>query len=143
MAPAINTGDLVVDDRLTHAQAADLHVGQIISFRSAANSHQIFTHRIAAIQTLPGGGVGYVTKGDANASPDGPLASSTNVVGLYQSKIPDGGYILNDLHRPLILGLLLASPILWLLSEPLWKWARQEDEAPNQSQNQTKKGFTS
>jgi len=128
MAPKINTGDLVVDDKLTPAQAANLHPGQIISFRSASNSRQIFTHRIAAVETIPGGGIAYVTKGDANASRDGPVAPSTSVVGLYQSKVPDGGYVLNALHRPLVLGLILASPILWLLSEPLWKWARRLEE---------------
>jgi signal peptidase I len=129
MAPKINTGDLVIEDKLSPAQAADLHVGQIISFRSAANSHQIFTHRIAAVETLPGGTVAYVTKGDANASRDVPLAASTSVVGRYESKVPDGGYLLNALHQPLVLALILASPILWLLSEPLWKWARQTEEA--------------
>jgi signal peptidase len=128
MAPTINTGDLVVDNRLTSAQAASLHVGQIISFRSAANSRQIFTHRIAAVEAVSGGSVGYITKGDANDARDAPIALSTNIVGLYQSKVPDGGYILNALHRPLALGLILASPILWLLSEPLWKWARQVEE---------------
>jgi len=128
MVPAINTGDLVVDDNLTPTQAANLHVGQIISFRAAAGSHQIFTHRIIAVEALPGDVVAYVTKGDANDSRDGPLAPSTNVVGLYESKIPYGGYVLNALHRPLVLGLLFASPLLWLLSEALWTSARRPEE---------------
>ncbi|MDQ1364233.1 MAG: signal peptidase, partial [Acidimicrobiaceae bacterium] len=88
MAPAINTGDLVVDNKLTPAQAANLHVGQIISFRAAPGSSQIFTHRIAEVEPLPNGVVGYVTKGDANDSRDGPVTPSTNVVGLYESRIP-------------------------------------------------------
>ena len=147
MAPGIKTGDLVVDDKLTSAQAANLHVGQIISFRASEGRGQIFTHRIAGVVRLPSGGVGYVTKGDANDSRDGPVAASTSVVGLYQSKIPAGGYVLNALHRPLVLGLILASPILWLLSEPLWKWARQaEDEAdspPESMSHHNQKGQSS
>lgn len=127
MAPTINTGDLVIDDKVTPAQATNLHAGQIISFRSGANSRQIFTHRIVAVESAPAGGVAYVTKGDANGSRDGPVAPSTNVVALYQAKIPDGGYVLNALHRPLVLGLILGSPLLWLLSEPLWMLARKED----------------
>lgn len=140
MAPTINTGDLVVDDRVTPAQAAKLRVGQIISFRAAAGSSQIFTHRIVGVEALPDGDVGYVTKGDANESRDGPVAPSSNVVGLYQAKVPDGGYVLTALHRPLVLGLILASPILWLLSEPLWRRARaaggRESETPTTRHNQ-------
>jgi len=128
MAPVINTGDLVVDDRVSPAQAAALHEGQIISFRATADSRQIFTHRIVGVEAVPGGGVAYITRGDANDSRDGPVTPSANVVGLYRTRVPYGGYVLSALHRPLVLGLVLASPILWLLSEPLWKWARQEEE---------------
>jgi signal peptidase I len=131
MAPAIDTGDLVVDNKLTAAQATDLHIGQIISFRAAAGSSEIFTHRIAGVEALPGGVVAYVTKGDANDSRDGPLAASTNVIGLYHSRIPYGGYVLNALHRPLVLGLLVLSPLLWLLSGALWAWARTEEQTPS------------
>lgn len=127
MAPTIKTGDLVVDDRLSPDQVNRLRPGQIISFRSSTGG-QIFTHRIAAVQQLPGGAVGYVTKGDANDARDGPVVPSSAVVGLFQSRIPAGGYVLNDLHRPLVLGLLLASPLLWLVAGPLWQWARQPDE---------------
>lgn len=136
MAPTINTGDLVIDAGLTPAHAAGLHAGQIISFRPDAGSHRIFTHRIAAVETLPGGGVGYVTKGDANDSRDTRVTPSTNVIGLYQSKIPRGGYILDALHRPLVLGLLLAAPLLWLLSEPLRKWAREAEEPVNTTETE-------
>lgn len=127
MAPTIRTGDLVVDSRLTAAQAAALQPGQIITFRAAGGTHPIFTHRITAVETGPGGGVAYRTRGDANDSQDALATSSTNVVGLYQSRIPYGGYILNALHQPQVLGLLLALPALWLLSASLWKWAGREE----------------
>ncbi|HEX3542583.1 MAG TPA: signal peptidase I [Acidimicrobiales bacterium] len=132
MAPTIKTGDLVVDDRLSSVQADHLRPGQIISFR-APTGGQIFTHRIVAVQRLAGGAVGYVTKGDANDARDGPVVPSTAVVGLFQSRIPAGGYLLNDLHRPLVLGLLLVSPLLWLVAQPLWHWAREPDEAESLS----------
>jgi signal peptidase I len=128
MAPEINTGDLVIDKKLTVEQAAHLHKGQVISFRADVGSHQIFTHRIVSVETGAHGTVGYVTKGDANDSRDEVIRPSTNVVGLYQAKIPAGGYILSALHRPLVLWLILAAPVLWLLSEPLWKWARQAEQ---------------
>jgi signal peptidase I len=124
MAPTIRTGDLIVDTKVTPSQAANLRVGQIITFRAEAGSPKIFTHRIAAVEPAPGGGVAYVTKGDANDSRDGPVTPPANVVGLYHSRIPYGGFVLNALHRPVVFGLLLAAALLWLVSEPLWRWAR-------------------
>ncbi|MEA2827132.1 MAG: signal peptidase [Actinomycetota bacterium] len=128
MAPVINTGDLVVDNKLTPAQAAGLQPGQIISFHPTAGSPQIFTHRIVAVEVTPEGSVSYVTKGDANDSRDSDAIASTNIVGLYHSRIPAGGYVLAALHRPMVLGLLIASPLLWLLSGSLFAWAREEEE---------------
>ena len=128
MAPVINTGDLVVDNRLTPAEAASLKPGQIISFHPTATSPQVFTHRIVEVEVAPDGSVAYVTKGDANDSKDTDAVASTNIVGLYHSRIPAGGYFLAALHRPMVLGLLIASPLLWLLSGSLFSWAREEEE---------------
>jgi signal peptidase I len=128
MAPVINTGDLVVDNRLTPAQAASLEPGQIISFHPTAGSGQVFTHRIVEVEVAPDGSVAYVTQGDANDSRDTDAVASTNIVGLYHSRIPAGGYVLAALHRPMVLGLLLASPLLWLLSGSLFAWAREQEE---------------
>ena len=128
MAPVINTGDLVVDNKLTLAQAASLLPGQIISFHPDAGSPQVFTHRIVAVEVTPDGSVAYVTKGDANDSRDTDTTASTDIVGLFHSTIPAGGYVLAALHRPMVIGLLLASPLLWLLSGSLFAWAREEEE---------------
>lgn len=113
MSPTIKTGDLIIDNHISLAQAEHLRVGQVISFRP--NSADVFTHRIHAVTTV-GGSVAYQTKGDANNAPDTALVMPTQVVGLYEGKVPLGGYILNALHKPVTLGLLLAAPFLWLLS---------------------------
>jgi signal peptidase len=128
MAPMIDAGDLVVDAGLSPSQAAGLRPGQVITFRAAGGTRPIFTHRITAVETAPGGGVAYRTKGDANDSQDGPAVPSNDVVGLYQWRIPYGGYAVNALHRPLVLILLLASPFLCLLFGWLWKWAGETDD---------------
>jgi len=136
MAPVIDTGDLVVENKLTPAQASNLQPGQIISFRAAGGTHEIFTHRIIGIELLPDGGVSYVTKGDANGSRDTAATVPSDVVGLYQARIPYGGYILDALHRPLVLGLLLAAPSLWLLAGPLWGWVRLPDEPASDTETE-------
>ena len=127
MSPVIRTGDLIVDDPVTAAQAEHLQVGQIISFRDAPGSQTVFTHRIVGIEHS-GGQVFYITKGDANNAADAALRPASDVIGVFSTDIRRGGYLLNALHDPLVLGLLLASPVLWLLAGPLYRWARESDE---------------
>lgn len=127
MAPVIRTGDLIVDDPLTAAEAEHLQAGQIISFRFAPGSHSVITHRIVAVQ-IRHGVVSYITKGDANNSADFTPRPASDVIGVFSFAIPRGGYVLADLHRPIVLGLLLASPLLWMLAGPLIRFGRQPDE---------------
>lgn len=123
MSPSIKTGDLVFDNPLSHSQAEHLRVGQIISFHSG---DKVFTHRIHAVEEA-GGSVAYQTKGDRNNAPDQALVLPSQIVGLYHAKVPFGGYILAALHKPVSLVLLLASPLLWLLSGWLYALAKEAD----------------
>jgi signal peptidase len=136
MTPVIRTGDLIVDNPVTAAQARQLHVGQIISVRQTPYSHSVITHRIIAVE-VHSGVVDYVTKGDANNAPDTTLRPSSDVIGVFRFDVPRGGYILAALHRPLVLGLLLASPVLWFLAGPFYRLARRMDtrtsEEPDKS----------
>jgi signal peptidase len=127
MTPVIRTGDLIADNPVTPAQARNLHVGQIISVREAPGSRSIITHRIAAVK-IANGAVSYITKGDENDAPDIPLRPASDVIGVFRFAIPRGGYVLSALHRPLALGLLLASPVLWFAAGPLFQLARRMDE---------------
>jgi signal peptidase len=131
MAPVIRTGDLVVDDSVSATQAAHLHVGQIISVRDFPGSPTIITHRIVGIETK-GGTVAYVTKGDVNNAPDAVPRPASDVIGVFRGAIPRGGYLLNALHQPLVLGLLLASPVLWFIAGPLYRLASEMDEPASQ-----------
>jgi signal peptidase len=127
MAPAIRTGDLVVEDPVTLAQAQNLRPGQIVSVLDVSGSHKVITHRIVAVRVVHGA-VSYVTKGDANNAPDATLRQPSDVIGVFRFAIPRGGYALGALHRPLVLGLLLAAPVLWFLAGPLFSLARRMDE---------------
>jgi len=118
MAPVIGTGDLIVDNPVSATQASHLRVGQIISFRAAPGSQRVFTHRIVAVR-VSRGRVSYVTKGDANNAADFSARPASDVLGVFSFAIPRGGYVLAALHRPIVLGLLLASFVLWMLARPL------------------------
>jgi signal peptidase len=127
MTPTIDTGDLIVDNPVTPAQAKHLRVGQVATFLEAPRSQSSITHRIVKVEHH-GGQTYYVTKGDANNAADTPARPASLVVGTYAWKIPRGGYFLDNLHNPIVLGLLLAAPFLWLLAATLLRRARGAGE---------------
>lgn len=126
MSPLIHTGDLIVDNPITVAEAGHLQIGQVISVRESPGSPTIVTHRIVAV-VHSGSTLAYVTKGDANNAPDASPRPVADVIGVFSTAIPAGGYVLNALHRPLVPLLLFASILLALLAGPLFRWARRMD----------------
>ena len=126
MTPVISTGDLVVDSAVTPTQASALHVGQIISFRIAADSPVVITHRIIKVEHLATG-VAYVTKGDANSSIDTPARPAANVIGVVAYRIPKGGYILTGLRRPVVVLAFLVAVLMALSVSPMIRWARRAE----------------
>jgi signal peptidase len=127
MTPTIAVGDIVVDAPVTAAQASDLHVGQIISFRAAPGSAEFITHRIVAVR-VTGGAVSYITKGDANNTADATPRPASDVIGVYNFSIPRGGYVLVAMHTPRVLVMLLASALLWIVAGvSFWIAARPEN----------------
>jgi signal peptidase I len=124
MTPVIRTGDMIVDNPVTATQAQHLQVGQIVSYREAPGSTAIITHRIIAVHDQ-NGQVSYITKGDANNAADTPARPASDVVGVYAHDIPRAGYLLADLHRPMVLGLLAASVALLFTAGPVLRYARQ------------------
>jgi signal peptidase I len=66
MAPAIPVGALVV---ATRASADDLYPGDVIVFQRPDRPGMMVVHRIDAVEHRPAGPV-FITRGDANGSPD-------------------------------------------------------------------------
>jgi len=124
MTPVIGTGDLIVDNPVSATQASRLRVGQVISFRDAPGSQRVFTHRIVAVR-VSHGRVSYITKGDANNAADFSARPASDVIGVFRFAIPAGGYVLAALHHRIVLGLLLASFVLWMLARPLIGFGRK------------------
>ena len=129
MTPTFDTGDLIVDRALTASQAESLHKGEVITFRADSPATggvpMTVTHRIYAVsRTLSPLGVpvvSYQTKGDANNAPDAWTIHPNDVLGLYESRIASGGYVMTTLHRPLTFILLIMMPVLYLA----FSWTRR------------------
>lgn len=129
MAPVIRTGDLVIDDKVSPAREGRLEVGQIVTF-STPGSALVISHRIHAVRTTPAGMVTYLTKGDANEAVDLEPVDPRLVLGTLHTSIPYAGSVLDALHRPVVLVLLLASPLLWLASSAFFRAAHAGPRFP-------------
>jgi signal peptidase len=138
MTPVIDTGDVVVDRPLTAAQANHLHVGQIVTYelpgRYFNGQPMLITHRIVGVFTIRNKATGqvehlYVTKGDANNVVDPRSVAPGQIVGLYEWRIPYGGYVSAFIHRPLGFALFIGLPIVYLVGgEFLVLWRRLDEE---------------
>lgn len=67
MEPGISPGDVVVT---VPKPAADLQVGDVISYRIPVEDHRIETHRVTKVMHKADGTIAIITKGDANSDND-------------------------------------------------------------------------
>jgi len=74
MAPTINIGDVVVTLPTKNIERND-----VIAFLSP--SGEVVIHRVVDIVPLGDGGIGYITKGDANRDVDPFIVTEGNVIG--------------------------------------------------------------
>ncbi len=131
MTPIFYPGDLIYDQGVTLTKASRLHKGQIITFvdptRTSGEAPLVITHRIYSVGIGPGPGgltqVEYRTKGDANNVADAASVPPSAVLGVYQGRIPLGGYVLSSLHQPVTFVILIMIPVIYLvISETRRRW---------------------
>jgi len=142
MSPVFRTGDLIVDDPVSASQAAHLHVGQVITFGVGSHGQRLFSHRIVAVRRDAGGQVLYTSKGDANNAPDSSPVPSAAVIGVYRWRLADGGYVLEALRQPLVLGLLVLAVLLALAARPTPRGPRRSIRRPHAALAETWSGGT-
>ena len=126
MSPTIPTGSIV----FYHKEAASqVKVGQIIVFAEPNNPNVKVTHRVFSIGTGSSGRY-FLTKGDANASPDNwqvPAVGTGWVAGFH---VADVGYFLADLQSTTARFLLLVIPALALGGIALYEtWKPRREKA--------------
>src|SRR3989344_8215813 len=98
MQPAIGVGDLVVVNARKPVAAPapaifpKYKIGDIVAFSGQKDTSTITTHRIVDIKAEEGK-IQYVTKGDANDSPDSGLVSEDKILGKSAFKIAGLGKI--------------------------------------------------
>jgi signal peptidase len=126
MRPTIPVGGLALDRPIP---AADVRVGDVITFNDPYVKSRLVTHRVAEIVHTPSG-LAYRTKGDANESRDPWAIRLNGEVGRVSFSVPVAGYVLFYAHtREVRTVLILVFAVLLLFSILRRIW-RKEDIAP-------------
>ncbi len=107
MRPHIPPGSLVLVHRVPGSQ---LRIGDVITYNSMVSPGEQITHRIVGFKQV-GPVREVVVKGDANPLPDPPLLAS-QVVGKVAGSAPYIGRVIDFVHSPLGLALLVYVPAL-------------------------------
>lgn len=145
MTPTFDTGDVIVDRPVTPAQANDLHVGQIITFRTSYiynGKPLLITHRIVGVFKVKNRATGqvqrlYVTKGDANNVEDKGTQSAQSIVGVYEFRIPKLGYFASFMRTPIGFGIFVVAPALFLIGSEfvrMWRLLAEEERRKAQAE---------
>lgn len=122
MEPALPTGALAI---VKPTPAAQVQVGDVITFTDPYVPGKLVTHRIVEIVPRAGKPLAYRTKGDANPAIDPWAIELPGSVGTLAFQVPVAGYALVYMHtveaRAALIGLAGASLLLGLLR---WIWRR-------------------
>ena len=115
MEPTVPVGSLVI---ATQTPAAKLHVGDVIVFERPGRPGTMVVHRIFALQRGPHGPV-FLTKGDANGSPDAWEVSATGQGWRAKYSLSRAGFVVGWLHIALSrrgwLGAIAILVAIWAL----------------------------
>lgn len=87
MEPAIPTGSLVY---IKETEPEGIQPGDVIAFYGAADSASIITHRVVENRVVMGE---FVTKGDANQTPDMNPTPYACLIGKVERSIPKAGAV--------------------------------------------------
>lgn len=130
MVPNINVYDVIIDTSVNSPE--DIKVGDVITFISTANltKGMTITHRVTQVKN-ENGKYSYVTKGDANLSPDGRAAEYENVLGKVLFKVPALGRVQSFLSTKSGWLLVVVLPALFIIVSDILKIFRLTDVKKN------------
>lgn len=111
MEPSIQTGSIVA------IKPADSYkIGDVVTYGAIGKDKIPVTHRIQEIKVVNGQTL-FVTKGDANGSPDANEVGEKSVHGKVFLTLPYVGYAVSALRKPIGFFLIVAIPLLLIVIE--------------------------
>jgi len=121
MEPTIPIGAQVV---VLKVNAADIRVGDIVTFDLPSNPGVLVTHRVIQVEPDGKGGAQWITKGDHNSVPDSWRIPATGFGYRYAFAVPFVGYLFAMLQSPLGRICFILAPALLLAAvvvNDFWK----------------------
>lgn len=112
MAPAIDTGDLVVAKTITPTGAS---VGDIVMFKDPEGTGKLISHRVRAVHEQDGRSY-FVTRGDANTGFEHWNVPDSGTIGQIVYRVPKVGYLLGGIGSTAGRIVLIVIPALCLLA---------------------------
>jgi signal peptidase len=109
MEPAIQTGDLVIDEQISPPAS---RVGDVITFREPG-SRRLITHRLVGMR-IEHGWAQMRTRGDANNTPERWSIPADGQIGRVGYRIPKLGYLAARVDGRTMQLLLVVLPALLL-----------------------------
>lgn len=120
MEPEYSVGDLIF---VKITDAADINVGDPVTFNPGASSDSYLTHRVTEkIEDYQGTGVTcFKTKGDANDTEDPFVIDESRMIGIVKLRIPLLGYIIQfvQYHYILIIVFIVLFSVFFTLLKKL------------------------
>ena len=104
MAPKIKMGSVVVIKPVE-----EYKIGDVITFGPYSRIKAPITHRISDVKIVNGQPV-YITKGDANNSPDQREVQKKEILGKVLFDIPYLGYVVDFAKKPVGFALIIIIP---------------------------------
>jgi signal peptidase len=120
MRPAIRAGDLLIT---RGTPASSIRRGTVVSFKDPALAGKLVTHRVIAIHSTAGR-VDFLTKGDANSTPETWSVAPGASVGTLALRVPEIGRAIAWMADPLVRTTILTLAALLLstaLLRRIWK----------------------
>ncbi len=130
MEPTIRVGDALLISPLSTGSVVT--AGDVITYRNH-QTEGMTTHRVKAVKEIQGMTY-YQTQGDANSTPDPDLTAAQSVYGKTVITLPKVGYLLHFATTSWGKLLLVAVPLLILMSKELWSLVR-DFRRPRASEN--------
>ncbi len=124
MYPQIESGDLII---CRQTPPENVKVGDIICFFDPmGNGTSTVTHRVVEITETEEGELAFVTRGDFNNTNDLKPAPASNLVGIYQRRLPGFGNVAMFMQTTVGLIVCVVLPLIVLVAIDLISTKRFE-----------------